>query len=135
MGLLFMGVSLAWLLGPLLITMAYLWYHKRRAALASQASVDELISDDPSALELLRRRYVVGEIDTPTFEAMTGQLLLSERAEQLYPAAANPTRFARYLRRTPQSQSDWPDHAMPASQADKSCAGGDSESEPRVVWL
>jgi uncharacterized membrane protein len=121
MGLLFMGISLAWLLGPLLITMAYLWYHNRRVALASHAPVDGLIGDDPSALELLRRRYVVGEIDTPTFEEMTERLLLSERAEERYPAAANPARFARYLRRAPQPE---------ASGADR-----DSGSEPRVIWL
>jgi hypothetical protein len=135
MGLLFMGVSLAWLLGPLLITMAYLWFHNRRAALVSQVSVDELVGDDPSALELLRRRYVVGEIDTPTFEGMTERLLLSERVEQRYPATANPTRFAHYLRRTPQPQVDEPDHAAPVPQTDRSGAGGGLESEPRIVWL
>jgi len=134
-GLLFMGVSLAWLLGPLLIAMAYLWYHNRRVALAGQASVDELIGDDPSALELLRRRYVVGEIDTPTFEEMTGRLLLSERAEQRYPVAANPARFARYLRRAPQLQPDQSGHAAAVSRPDTNGAGQGSESEPRVVWL
>lgn len=39
-------------------------------------------ADEPSALELVRRRYALGEIDVATFEAMTVQLLASEERER-----------------------------------------------------
>jgi uncharacterized membrane protein len=39
---------------------------------------------EPSALELLRRRYALGEIDVETFEAMTMQLLASEERERRF---------------------------------------------------
>lgn len=39
-------------------------------------------ANEPSALELLRRRYALGEIDVETFEAMTVQLLVSEERER-----------------------------------------------------
>jgi hypothetical protein len=64
-------------------------------ALAGQPLVQPLTADDPSAFELLRRRYVVGEIDTPTFEEMTGRLLLSERAEEQGPPLARPASYER----------------------------------------
>lgn len=133
-GLLFMGVSLAWLLGPVVIAMAYLWWNKRHAALANQAPVDELVGDDPSAFELLRRRYVVGEIDTPTFETMTERLLLSERAEELHPALAQPARFDRYLRRAPRGQPDHLDQPRQTDHSDRDADEG-AEDTPRVVWL
>ncbi|HEU0028466.1 MAG TPA: hypothetical protein VFQ25_15240 [Ktedonobacterales bacterium] len=57
-----------------------------------------MIADDPSAFELLRRRYVVGEIDTPTFEEMTERLLLSEQAEErMTPLLARYDHYDRYL--------------------------------------
>ncbi len=37
---------------------------------------------EPSALELARRRYALGEINVETFEAMTAQLLASEERER-----------------------------------------------------
>jgi hypothetical protein len=39
---------------------------------------------EPSPLELLRRRYVMGEIDVVTFEEMLQQLLESEERERTY---------------------------------------------------
>jgi len=41
-------------------------------------------ADEPSALEVLRRRYVVGEIDVSTFEEMLQELLESEEHERVY---------------------------------------------------
>jgi hypothetical protein len=122
-GLLFMGASLAWLLAPLVITAAYLWWRQRRPALAGQPRANPLLDDDPSAFELLRRRYVVGEIDTPTFEVMTERLLLSERAEELNPPLARPARYDRYLRRPPHDPLANPDQGEPP------------ESEPRTILL
>lgn len=43
---------------------------------------------EPSALEILERRYARGEIDTPTFEQMRERLLRSLRAE---PARNGPS--------------------------------------------
>lgn len=39
-------------------------------------------ANEPSAMELVRRRYALGEIDVATFEAMTVQLLASEEQER-----------------------------------------------------
>lgn len=50
-----------------------------------------LLADEPSSFELLRRRYVVGEIDAPLFEEMTERLLVSEEAER-----RRPPMLARY---------------------------------------
>jgi uncharacterized membrane protein len=38
----------------------------------------------PSPLELLRRRYIMGEIDVMTFEEQLQQLLESEERERIY---------------------------------------------------
>jgi uncharacterized membrane protein len=94
--LLLTGMTLLWLVTPVLITATYLWWRSRRPELKGQPLSQPLIADDPSAFELLRRRYVVGEIDTPTFEEMTEQLLLSERAEE---QPLQLARYDRYLRR------------------------------------
>jgi hypothetical protein len=40
-------------------------------------------ASEPSAVELLRRRYVAGEIDTLTFEEMLGELMASEERERM----------------------------------------------------
>ena len=38
-----------------------------------------VVDDEPSAVELLRRRYVMGEIDVETFDAMLHHLMVTER--------------------------------------------------------
>jgi hypothetical protein len=95
--LLFTGLSLLWLIAPAVITAGYLRWRSRRPARLGQRLGHALIADDPSAFELLRRRYVVGEIDTPTFEEMTERLLLSEHVEEQ--KSPLPARYDRYLRR------------------------------------
>lgn len=98
--LLFTGATLLWLIAPFAITAAYLWWRSRRPALAAAPLTQPLIEDDPSAFELLRRRYVVGEIDAPTFEGMTERLLVSEHLEKQHPPLlARSGRYDRYLRR------------------------------------
>lgn len=91
--LLFMGATLLWVVAPLVIAAALLWWRSRRAALAGGPAIQPLLADDPSSFELLRRRYVVGEIDTPLFEEMTERLLVSEHAER-----RRPPLLARYDR-------------------------------------
>lgn len=124
---------LLWLLAPLVITAVFLWLRRRQAsaALAGQplTQVGALITDDPSAFELLRRRYVVGEIDAPTFAAMTERLLISERAEELNPPAIRSARHDRHPLRDANSQRDsygpWD-------------AGQDDGVQPepaRITWL
>lgn len=38
-----------------------------------------VVDAEPSAVELLRRRYVMGEIDVETFDAMLHHLMVTER--------------------------------------------------------
>ena len=98
--LLFMGMSMLWLIAPFAITAAYLWWRSRRPALTGQPLVQPLVADEPSSFELLRRRYVVGEIDTPAFEEMTERLLVSEHVEERrQPLLARYDRYDHYLRR------------------------------------
>ena len=79
--LLYFGFSnLFWigLLGILLWSaIRSLHYQDRASSLPRQA-------EEPSALELLRRRYVLGEIDVATFEEMLQELLESEHLERPY---------------------------------------------------
>jgi uncharacterized membrane protein len=75
--LLYMGLSdLFWigLIGILVWAAIRSLHHQDRATLPSQA-------EEPSALELLRRRYVLGEIDVATFEEMLQHVLESELLE------------------------------------------------------
>jgi uncharacterized membrane protein len=98
--LFFTGMTLLWLVAPVVVGLAYLAWRRWREALAGHAHAQALLADDPSAFELLRRRYVVGEIDVATFEEMTGRLLVSERLEERMerqpPLLAG---YERYLRR------------------------------------
>lgn len=80
LGMLFTGVSLLlWLAIPMLLAWAALRWGRRSAnplfAAASQEGIE------PSAIELLRRRYVMGEIDYVTLEVMTERVLTSEAHE------------------------------------------------------
>jgi hypothetical protein len=78
--LLYFGLSnLFWigLVGILLWGAIRSLHYQDRASLPSQA-------EEPSAMELLRRRYVLGEIDVATFEEMLQELLESEHLERPY---------------------------------------------------
>ncbi len=98
--LLFAGMSLLWLVAPVMLTAAYLWWRRHHPAALAQPLVQPLIEDDPSSFELLRRRYVIGEIDAPAFEEMTERLLVSEHMEQRSQLAlARDGRYDHYLRR------------------------------------
>jgi hypothetical protein len=98
--LLVTGALMLWMITPAAIAAAYLWWRSHRPALTGQPLGQSLIADDPSAFELLRRRYVIGEIDTPMFEEMTERLLLSEQAEErITPLLVRYGRYDRYLRR------------------------------------
>lgn len=99
--LLFVGAVMVWLLAPTLITAGYLWYRSRRARRVAQSQPEPLIADEPSAFELLRRRYVVGEIDARAFEEMTGRLLVSEHVEERQ--TPRLAAYDRYLRREPET--------------------------------
>ncbi|HEX6798914.1 MAG TPA: hypothetical protein VF116_14485 [Ktedonobacterales bacterium] len=48
----------------------------------TQTSASTLPPPAPSALELLRQRYVLGEIDLETFETMHQHIMASEEAER-----------------------------------------------------
>lgn len=89
--LLFMATTLFLVTAPVALTAGYLWWRSRRARRASGPMEQPLLADEPSSFELLRRRYVVGEIDAPLFEEMTERLLVSEEAER-----RRPPMLARY---------------------------------------
>lgn len=76
-----MGLSTLFWLGvfTVLALVAWRWWRRRRrpAAVLTAASDDEL-----PAIELLRRRYVLGEIDADTFEQMVEHVLASELSER-----------------------------------------------------
>ncbi|HEV8191147.1 MAG TPA: hypothetical protein VGP82_06645 [Ktedonobacterales bacterium] len=57
---------------------ATMYFHRTRAQrqLATQEA--------PSAIELLRRRYVIGQIDLVSFEEMVYHVLESEQRERLH---------------------------------------------------
>jgi hypothetical protein len=63
-----LGGLLAWGLGHLLA----------RLQQAQPAPIVAQPAEEPSAVELLRRRYVLGEIDADTFDAMLSHLLASQ---------------------------------------------------------
>ena len=78
-GLLSWGFSsLLWLALLGLIVWAAVRYFQR-----TQAPVRTLPPPAPSALELLRQRYVLGEIDLETFETMHQHIMASEEAERV----------------------------------------------------
>lgn len=69
--------NLVWLAVLGLIVWAAVRYFQRAYP---QASI--LPPPAPSALELLRQRYVLGEIDLETFETMTRHVIASEEHER-----------------------------------------------------
>ena len=86
----FMAASFAalfWLLVLGVITWAVVRYLQR-----AQGVQTPMLSDEPSAMELLRRRYVLGQLDVDTFEEMVTHLLASEERERTYA----PPRNMRY---------------------------------------
>ena len=68
---------LLWLALLGLIVWAAVRYFQR-----AQAAPTTLPSPAPSALELLRQRYVRGEIDLETFETMSRHVIASEEFER-----------------------------------------------------
>jgi uncharacterized membrane protein len=73
------GMSTLFLLAfiGLVVWAATMYYHRSRAR--QQLATQEA----PSAIELLRRRYVIGQIDLVTFEEMVYHVLESEQHERL----------------------------------------------------
>lgn len=71
--------TLFWLAVLGAIAWAVVHYVRRRNAAPPAA-----LADEPSVLELLRRRYALGEIDVEMFESMTVQLLASEERERRF---------------------------------------------------
>lgn len=78
--LLFSTLSLLLLIG---IPALLFWAATRRPAFGRPASTAEPAVErhDVSAVEILRQRYALGEIDTVTFEQMLERLLASEARE------------------------------------------------------
>lgn len=80
-GLLFFGLqSLFWLA----LIGAAIWGLARAFGARRLNAAPQMMAEiaDPSAVELLRRRYVMGEIDADTFEAMMERVLASEERER-----------------------------------------------------
>jgi uncharacterized membrane protein len=75
-----MGLSLLFWLGiPALLVWASLrWVAPRLRAMSGSA----FQVAQPSAVETLRHRYALGEIDAPTFETMVERILASEARER-----------------------------------------------------
>lgn len=84
LGLAFMGLSLLFWLGiPALIVWASLrWIAPRLRAMSAGAMSGGMLGAQPSAIETLRHRYALGEIDAPTFEQMVERILASEARER-----------------------------------------------------
>ena len=74
------GFSLLWWIGlPLL----RVWAGSRLLGQRPPAPPDSLLEPvGPSASEMLRRRYVLGEIDAHTFEQMLERVMFSEEQER-----------------------------------------------------
>ncbi len=70
--------TLFWLAVLGALAWAVLRFVRRREAARPPVAFE----NEPSAIELVRRRYALGEIDVETFEAMTVQLLASEERER-----------------------------------------------------
>jgi uncharacterized membrane protein len=78
----FMAASFAalfWLLVLGVITWAVVRYLQR-----AQGARMPALSEEPSAMELLRKRYVLGQLDVDAFEEMVTHLLASEQRERTY---------------------------------------------------
>ncbi|HZC04007.1 MAG TPA: SHOCT domain-containing protein [Ktedonobacterales bacterium] len=85
-GLVFMGLSLLFWLGiPALLAWAALrWVAPRWRGLAGMSAMSGgmMQTAQPSAIETLRHRYALGEIDSTTFEQMVERILASEARER-----------------------------------------------------
>ncbi|HEX8995144.1 MAG TPA: SHOCT domain-containing protein [Ktedonobacterales bacterium] len=85
LGLAFMGLSLLFWLGiPALLVWASLrWIAPRLRGWSAGAQTGFAGPvAQPSAIETLRHRYALGEIDAPTFEQMVERILASEARER-----------------------------------------------------
>jgi uncharacterized membrane protein len=87
MGLAFMGLSLLFWLGlTALVAWALMrWVLPRMRGLPAMPGAmpgSAMQTAQPSAVETLRHRYALGEIDTATFETMTERILASEARER-----------------------------------------------------
>lgn len=71
--------ALFWLVVLAGITWAVMHYLRQ-----AQATQTPSLSAEPSAMELLRRRYVMGQLDVDTFEEMVTHLLASEERERAF---------------------------------------------------
>jgi hypothetical protein len=75
------GISLLWWIGlPLLLVWAGARLLGQRQSAPPADSLLEPVG--PSASEMLRRRYVMGEIDAHTFEQMLERVMFSEEQER-----------------------------------------------------
>lgn len=85
-GLAFMGLSLLFWLGipALLVWAALRWVAPRWRGLAGMSAMSGgmMQTAQPSAIETLRHRYALGEIDSTTFEQMVERILASEARER-----------------------------------------------------
>ena len=81
LGLAFTGLSLLLWLGiaALMIWASLRWIAPRWRALGASGAY---VAAQPSAIETLRHRYALGEIDAPTFEQMVERILASEARER-----------------------------------------------------
>ena len=86
MGLAFMGLSLLFWVGLIaLVAWALMrWVLPRLRGLPAMAAMSggAMQAAQPSAVETLRHRYALGEIDTATFETMVERILASEARER-----------------------------------------------------
>lgn len=83
--------TLFWLVVLGGIAWAVLRYMRLTRAARMQA-----LSDEPSAMELLRRRYVMGYLDVDAFEEMVTHVLASEMRERSYVPPLDERQSERY---------------------------------------
>ncbi len=89
LGLAFMGVSLLFWVGVIALGVwaarRWLMPRLRGAPLMTAFAAGPsraYVGGQPSAIETLRHRYAMGEIDAPTFEQMVERILASEARER-----------------------------------------------------
>jgi len=91
LNLAFTGLSLLLWLGiwALVVWAALRWVAPRwRTAMGAASAA--YVAPQPSAIETLRHRYALGEIDAPTFEQMVERVLASEARERQGEQSASP---------------------------------------------
>lgn len=97
--------ALTWLLWP--------WIRSRLPARRTRpaASATQSAEEEPPSVEMLRQRYVLGQLDALTFEDMLDRLLASQAREREFSLREAAARAG--------SSGSWERHALPRSASQR----------------